>query len=159
MDDVQTGSYLRAGGIWQELQRRKTFARFAAIKELLVKHTTRTLYDESRTNLLQLIAKKISYKEHLIKRQNEEFSESLNKSITSVETEINTLLSFVMAFDRMAEFMQAETAGAVDEWYKANQRNIILTQLLDAQTERATEWSTTAFSLHDHIMNLPKHLA
>ena len=142
MHDVQNGSYLRAGGIWAELQRRNRFARFAAIKDLMNKHVTRLNYDTSRANVLQLVSRKISYKERLIERQDVEFTDQLNKQITSVESEISTLLAFVMAFDSMAEFMQNETAGAVDEWYTTNRKNLILSQLLDAETERANELSS-----------------
>ncbi|GAB4043102.1 hypothetical protein [Spirosoma litoris] len=149
MDDVQNGSYLRAGGIWTELNRRKSFARFAAIKSMLSAHITRTLYDESRAAVLQLISRKISRKEYLIKQQDEAFTELLHKQIASVESEISTLLAFVKAFDRMAEFMQQETAGFVDEWYKVQRQNIRLNLLLDAETERAGAWSDTAFKLAD----------
>jgi len=135
MNDIQNGSYLMAGGIWAELNRRKSFARFATIKNLLSSHITRTLYDE-----------------YLIKRQDEEFNEQLHKQIASVESEISTLLAFVKAFDRMAEFMQDETAGFVEEWYKTKHQNLILNQLLDAQTELAHTWGETAFKLYgDYI--------
>ncbi|MBN8823895.1 MULTISPECIES: hypothetical protein [unclassified Spirosoma] len=152
MNDIQNGSYLMAGGIWAELNRRKSFARFATIKNLLSSHITRTLYDESRADVLTLISRKISRKEYLIKRQDEEFNEQLHKQIASVESEISTLLAFVKAFDRMAEFMQDETAGFVEEWYKTKHQNLILNQLLDAQTELAHTWGETAFKLYgDYI--------
>ncbi|GAB3282343.1 hypothetical protein GCM10027347_58580 [Larkinella harenae] len=128
-------------------------------KNLLAEHTTLTLYKESRENLLQLINRKISYKEHLIKRQDEELNEQLHKSITTIETEINTLLSFVMAFDRLAEYLRNETAVAVDEYHIAKRKNNTLLQLIDAETERATEWSTLAFDLHDHILKSPKPIS
>ena len=119
----------------------------------LLQHTTRTLYDESRANLLELIARKISYKEHLVRQFDEQFSDALHKQIRNVEGEVNALLSFVQAFDRMAEHLADETARAVDHWYKTDRQLIITQQLLEAENERAGMWSNTAFDLHDHILN------
>ena len=115
--------------------------------KLLNTHATRAVYDSSRADVLQLIHRKISYKEHLIKRQDEEFTDQLNKSITSVEFEINTLIGFVKAFDKMAEFMAEETVKTEDEAYRLNRKVLILSQLLDAETERVDAWSNTAFKL------------
>lgn len=122
--------------------------------KVLQNHVTRVLYDSSRADVLKLISRKISYKEHLITRQDSEFTEQLNKSITSVEAEISVLIAFIQAFDHMAEFMQSETSIAVDEWWNADRKNLILSELLNAQTERAESWSNTAFSLHDHILTI-----
>ena len=123
--------------------------------KVLNTHATRAVYEHSRADVLQLISRKISRKEYLIKQQDEAFTDVLNKQITSVESEISTLIAFVQAFDRMAEFMAEEAAKTEDEYYRANRQNIILNQLLNAQTERAESWSNTAFSLHDHILSTP----
>lgn len=152
MEDIQDGSYLRAGGIWSALQRRGALARFATIKDQLHKHLTRTLYETNRNEVLQLINRKLQYKDRLIVQFDNEFSEGLHKQIANTEKEVNTLIAFVMSFDSMAEFMEKETAGFVDEWYKTQQQNHILNKLLDMQTERATEYSALAHDLHDHIL-------
>ncbi|GAB3754636.1 hypothetical protein [Spirosoma pomorum] len=152
MEDILNGSYLRAGGIWAALHRRKALARLASIKDLLRRHVTHTLYEDSRNELLQLISRKIGYKEKLISQFDNEFSDLLHRQITNAEKEINTLLSFVMAFDSMAEFMQTETAGFVDEWYKAQRQNLVLNQLLDMRTELHEQYSNVAHDLHDHIL-------
>ncbi|ADB36757.1 hypothetical protein [Spirosoma linguale] len=114
------------------------------------------LYSERREELLKLISRKISYKEKLVERQNNEFTEQLNKQITTVENEVNTLLSFVLCFDKVIELMTNEAERTSEELYKANRLNAILSQLLNAQTERAQVWSDTAFTLHDHILTSPK---
>lgn len=126
---------------------------FRDFLKVLNSHVTRTLYDEGRANLLQLISRKISRKEYLIKQQDEAFTDALNKQITSVESEISTLIAFVQAFDRMADFLADETAKAADESYRINRLNAILNTMLDAETERAGAWSETAFKLAGDYIN------
>lgn len=156
MDDVQNGSYLRAGAIWAELHRREAFARYQAIKSMLSNHLTRTLYDESRANMLQLISRKIAYKERLLTEFDSAFSDDLHKRLKSAETEVNTLLAFVIAFDNMANFLTNETAELGEHAYQTERESLrlryqigTLNKLLDAETERAGAWSDTAFKLAD----------
>lgn len=133
----------------EELQKAVAYRDFY---KLLSEHTTRTLYNESRADVLELISRKISRKEYLIKQQDEAFTSQLHKQITGVESEISTLLAFVQAFDAMAELLQQEAATAVDEWWKADRKVLLLNQVIDAQTEMRQSWSDTAFSLHNHIL-------
>jgi hypothetical protein len=147
MEDVENGNYLKTGYIWSEINRRKSFARYAEIKRILSEYTIKTLYQRSRKDLLELISRKINYKENLIAKQDEEFTAQLHKQIANVENEINTLLSFIMSFDSMGEFLENETAKAHEQWYFINRKNLILNELLKAEQERVDAWSNTAFKL------------
>lgn len=135
---------------------------FRDFLKVLNSHVTRTLYDEGRANVLQLISRKISRKEYLIKQQDEAFTDALNKQITSVESEISTMIAFVQAFDRMAEYLADETAKAVDESYQITRLNAVLNTMLDAETERAGAWSDAAFKLAGDYLKFqinPSHFA
>lgn len=155
MEDVADGSYLRAGGIWAALQSRGRIARLASVKDVLYRHVTRIVYEQSRADVLELINRKLNLKDYLIKQFDQEFTDTLHKRITAVDSEINTLLGMVKAFDVMAEFQANETALFVDEWYTTRRLNITLSQLLDAEQERLTTWRDLAFNLHDECLNIP----
>jgi hypothetical protein len=138
MEDVADGSYLRAGGIWTALDNRTRIARLATIKDLLYEHATRSVYQQSRAEVLHLVSRKITKKEYLIRQFDTDFTDTLHRQITAIDSEINTLLGMVKAFDAMAAFHDNETALLADEWYKTRRLNITLNQLLDAQQERLT---------------------
>lgn len=153
MEDVADGSYLRAGGIWTALYTRSRIARLAAIKDILHRHATRSVYQQSRADVLHLISRKITRKEYLIRQFDTDFTDALHRQITAIEGEINTLLGMVKAFDAMAAFHDNETALLADEWYNTRRLNITLNQLLDAQQECLTVWRDLAFNLHDECLN------
>lgn len=155
MEDVADGSYLRAGGIWTALYNRGRIARLAAIKDILYKHATKAVYEQSRADVLQLIHRRITRKEYLIRQFDEEFTDTLHRQITAVESDINTLLGMVKAFDAMLDLQTNETALIIDEWYQTKRLNITLNQLLDAEQERLRIWRDLAFNLHDECLNIP----
>lgn len=159
MEDVVDGSYLRAGGIWTALQRRRGIARLAAIKDALYQHVTRSVYEQSRADLMQLINRKITRKEYLIRQFDEQFTDALHKQIAHVEAEINTLLGVILSFDRMADFLANETAKAAEHWWKTDRQNILLNQMIDSYRDLHTTWSDLAFNLHDHCLHLQRNPA
>ncbi|MBO0934588.1 hypothetical protein [Fibrella aquatilis] len=105
-------------------------------------------YQQARGQLVAYIERAVRRKNYLIQQQDQEPTSDRNRSLNLLESDIATLIAYLLAVDTKLQEQQAQ----IDRLANTNHR---LSLLLDCETERAALNSANHLHLHT-LLTRPK---